>query len=110
MSKSTGNFLTLKDSVDKFGADATRIAFADAGDTIEDANFDESVANSNILRLFTLKDWIEEVVKDESLRTGPADAFADKLFDNELNALVRETQKYYRRYVIQCWTCLYFNH
>lgn len=96
MSKSTGNFLTLKDAVDKFGADATRIAFADAGDSIEDANFEEAVANSNILRLFTLKEWIEEVVKDESLRTGPADAFSDKLFDNELNALVRETQKHYQ--------------
>jgi leucyl-tRNA synthetase len=95
MSKSTGNFLTLKDAVDKFGADATRIAFADAGDSIEDANFEETVANSNILRLFTLKDWIEEVAKDETLRTGPADAFADKLFDNELNSLVRETEKHY---------------
>ncbi|KAF4768730.1 hypothetical protein N7455_012473 [Penicillium solitum] len=96
MSKSTGNFLTLKDAVDKFGADATRIAFADAGDSIEDANFEESVANSNILRLHTLKDWIEEVAKDETLRTGPADAFADKLFNNELNSLVRETQKHYQ--------------
>lgn len=96
MSKSTGNFLTLKDAVDKFGADATRIAFADAGDSIEDANFEESVANSNILRLHTLKDWIEEVTKDETLRTGPADAFADKLFNNELNSLVRETQKHYQ--------------
>lgn len=96
MSKSTGNFLTLKDSVDKFGADATRIAFADAGDSIEDANFEESVANSNILRLHTLKEWIEEVAKDETLRTGPADAFADKLFSNELSSLVRETQKHYQ--------------
>lgn len=96
MSKSTGNFLTLKDAVDKFGADATRIAFADAGDSIEDANFEESVANSNILRLYTLKEWIEEVAKDETLRTGPADAFADKLFNNELNSLVRETQKHYQ--------------
>ncbi|CAG8028116.1 unnamed protein product [Penicillium salamii] len=96
MSKSTGNFLTLKDSIDKFGADATRIAFADAGDSIEDANFEESVANSNILRLYTLKDWIEEVAKDETLRTGPADAFADKLFNNELSSLVLETQKHYQ--------------
>ncbi|KAJ5971936.1 Aminoacyl-tRNA synthetase class 1a anticodon-binding [Penicillium vulpinum] len=96
MSKSTGNFLTLKDAVDKFGADATRIAFADAGDSIEDANFEESVANSNILRLYTLKEWIEDVAKDETLRTGPADAFADKLFNNELNSLVRETQKHYQ--------------
>ncbi|CEN59632.1 Putative Leucyl-tRNA synthetase [Aspergillus calidoustus] len=99
MSKSTGNFLTLKDAVDKFGADATRIAFADAGDGIEDANFEESVANSNILRLFTLKEWIEDVIKDDSLRTGPADHFWDKVFDNELNSLVREAKKNYQECV-----------
>ena len=96
MSKSSGNFLTLKDAVEKFGADATRIAFADAGDGIEDANFEEPVANSNILRMFTLKEWIEEVAKDKSLRTGPADAFWDKLFNNELNSLVIETRKHYQ--------------
>jgi leucyl-tRNA synthetase len=32
MSKSLGNFLTLKDACDKFSADATRIALADSGD------------------------------------------------------------------------------
>lgn len=51
MSKSQGNFLTLKETVEKFGADAARIAFADAGDSVEDANFDEKVANAAILRL-----------------------------------------------------------
>lgn len=51
MSKSTGNFLTLSETVDKFGADAARVAFADAGDSVEDANFDEKVANAAILRL-----------------------------------------------------------
>jgi leucyl-tRNA synthetase len=33
MSKSTGNFLTMKDAIDKFSSDATRMALADAGDT-----------------------------------------------------------------------------
>ncbi|PLN84120.1 leucyl-tRNA synthetase [Aspergillus taichungensis] len=96
MSKSTGNFLTLKDAVEKFGADATRIAFADAGDGIEDANFEETVANSSILRMHTLKEWIEETVKDETLRSGAADTFWDKLFDNELNILAREAKKHYQ--------------
>ncbi|KAH1496911.1 hypothetical protein LV164_001601 [Aspergillus fumigatus] len=96
MSKSTGNFLTLKDAVEKFGADASRIAFADAGDGIEDANFDENVANSSILRLFTLKEWIEETVKDSSLRTDSEYSFWDKLFDNEMNSLVREAIKHYK--------------
>ena len=59
MSKSTGNSLTLREAVEKFGADATRLALADAGDGIEDANFDEKTANANILRLFTLIDWCE---------------------------------------------------
>ncbi|KAH8701682.1 leucyl-tRNA synthetase [Talaromyces proteolyticus] len=95
MSKSTGNFLTLKEAVEKYGADAVRIAFADAGDGIEDANFDETVANSNILRLHTLKEWAEEVAKDETLRTGPADTFWDKLFNNEINVIVREAKLQY---------------
>ena len=95
MSKSTGNFLTLSDAVGKFGADATRIAMADAGDGVEDANFDETVANSNILRLFTLKEWCEEIVKDTSLRTGSSDLFFDKLFVNEMNDLAEQARQHY---------------
>jgi leucyl-tRNA synthetase len=59
MSKSTGNSLTLKQSTEKFGADATRLALADAGDAIEDANFEEKTANAAILRLHTLIEWCE---------------------------------------------------
>jgi leucyl-tRNA synthetase len=59
MSKSKGNSLTLRQSVEKFGADATRLALADAGDGIEDANFEEKNANANILRIHTLLSWCE---------------------------------------------------
>ena len=95
MSKSTGNFLTLSEAVKKFGADATRIALADAGDGIEDANFEEKGANGAIMRMHTLKEWIEEVVQDQNLRTGPADAVWDKLFADEMNTLVHEARKHY---------------
>jgi leucyl-tRNA synthetase len=37
MSKSTGNFLTMGDATKKYGADATRLTLADAGDEITDA-------------------------------------------------------------------------
>ena len=50
MSKSTGNFLTLSDAIDKFSADGMRFALADAGDSVEDANFEEATANSGILK------------------------------------------------------------
>ncbi|EEB90945.1 hypothetical protein MPER_10780, partial [Moniliophthora perniciosa FA553] len=87
MSKSTGNSLTLRDAVEKFGADATRLALADAGDGIEDANFDEKNANANILR---------DMLKDQSgMRTGPRDSYHDKVFEHEINDLINITKSHY---------------
>ncbi len=97
MSKSTGNFLTLDDAVKKYGADAARIALADAGDGISDSNFVEDVADSTILRLYSNKEWLEEMVKtQDELRTGELNSFQDALFDNEMNALVIEAKKQYK--------------
>ncbi|KGU20050.1 leucine-tRNA ligase [Candida albicans P34048] len=96
MSKSTGNFMTLEQIIEKFGADASRIAMADAGDTVEDANFDEANANAAILRLTTLKDWCEEEVKNQDkLRTGDYDSFFDAAFENEMNDLIEKTYQQY---------------
>ncbi|OMJ21371.1 putative leucine-tRNA ligase, cytoplasmic [Smittium culicis] len=57
MSKSSGNFMTLGDSIKKYGADATRIALADAGDGLEDANYEAATANASILRLYLFIEW-----------------------------------------------------
>lgn len=96
MSKSTGNFMTLDDMVRKYGADASRIALADAGDGVADANFEEDVADSNILRLFNLREWCEEQVKDvENLRTGAMNDYLDPLFENEINSVVHEARGHY---------------
>ena len=97
MSKSTGNFLTLSQAVQKFGADACRISLADAGDGVEDANFEEAVANQIILRMYNLKEWCEEVIRNDSLRSvdSPASNFYDKVFLNELNTLVHEAHTQY---------------
>ncbi|CAI5755991.1 unnamed protein product [Candida verbasci] len=96
MSKSTGNFMTLEQIVEKFGADASRIAMADAGDTVEDANFDEQNANAAILRLTTLKDWCEEEIKNQDkLRIGEFSSFFDFAFENEMNQLIKECYNQY---------------
>lgn len=98
MSKQTGNFLTLDGTVKKYGADASRIALADAGDGGEDANFEETVANSSILRLYTLKEWCEDMVKNRhKLRSGPKSGFWDRLFEDEINGLVHEVRRQYER-------------
>lgn len=91
MSKSTGNFLTLHELVNKYGSDASRIAMADAGDGVGDANFEEDVADNNILRLYNLREWCEEVAGGQTeLRSGEMNDFQDALFNNDMNALARE--------------------
>lgn len=120
MSKSTGNFLTIGGAIEKFGADATRIALADAGDEITDANFEETVANSNILKLFELRKWCEELINEAiyvpnaasysekksservknpdiiQRQTGSERLLFDDMFDNEMNLLVEETYQHYQ--------------
>lgn len=63
MSKSTGNFLTIKDCISKFGVDATRLTLADAGDGLDDANFETDVANASILKLFVFEKWMQDNIK-----------------------------------------------
>jgi len=91
MSKSTGNFMTLSEAIQKFSADGMRLALADAGDSVEDANFVESVADAGILRLFTLIEWVKEVLADQGLREGEPSSFHDKVFLNEMNLKLKHT-------------------
>jgi hypothetical protein len=46
LSSCTGNFKTLQQAIQEYSADAMRIALADAGDTMDDANFDEKVGGA----------------------------------------------------------------
>lgn len=76
MSKSDGNFLTLSESIDKFSADGMRLTLADAGDSVEDANFVESTADAAILRLYTFIEWVKEILAIKcNLRTGKISNF-----------------------------------
>lgn len=98
MSKSTGNFLTLSQAIDKFSADGMRLSLADAGDTVEDANFVETMADAGILRLFTWVEWVKEMIANQNnLRTGPADTFNDRVFISEMNSSIIETEQRYER-------------
>lgn len=59
MSKSEGNFLSAEDALQRFGASATRMCLATCGDTNEDANFEESIANALVLKLYSLAKAVE---------------------------------------------------
>lgn len=96
MSKSTGNFMTIKDSVDEFGADATRLALADAGDSIEDANFLKDTANMAILRLFNLLEFAKDVYQpSNTYREGPYN-YHDRVFDAEMSKAITLSEEAYK--------------
>ncbi|KAJ4723658.1 leucine--tRNA ligase, cytoplasmic-like [Melia azedarach] len=102
MSKSTGNFRTLKQAIEEFSADATRYSLADAGDGVDDANFVFDTANTGILRLTKEIAWMEEVLAAKSsLRSGPPSTYADRVFENEINIAVKMTEQHYENYVFR---------
>ncbi len=49
-------------AITEFSADAMRWALADAGDGMDDANFETSTANAAVLRLTKELAWAEEVL------------------------------------------------
>jgi len=51
-----------------WSVDSVRLALADAGDTMEDANFDSEVANTSILKLTKELEWIKESLDDSKSR------------------------------------------
>ncbi|XP_055640354.1 leucine--tRNA ligase, cytoplasmic [Toxorhynchites rutilus septentrionalis] len=98
MSKSEGNFLTLYEAIAKFSADGTRLSLADAGDSIEDANFVETSADAGILRLYTYIEWVKETLASRPLlRKGALDGFNDVVFMSEMNLKTKEADEYYHK-------------
>ncbi|XP_076749631.1 leucyl-tRNA synthetase [Xylocopa sonorina] len=98
MSKSEGNFLTLAEAVEKFSADGMRLCLADSGDSIEDANFVESMADAGILRLYNFIEWVKEVLAlKHTFRQGKPHTFNDKVFESEINLKIRETGENYTK-------------
>ena len=88
MSKSKGNFLMMNETVEKFSADATRFACANAGDSLDDANFSRETADTAIVSLVNEETWITESLAASDLRTGSELNFMDKVLINETNRLI----------------------
>lgn len=112
MSKSTGNFKTLEQALQEYGADAMRFALADAGDTLDDANFLDETANAAILKLTKDLAWAEEMLAPGAAlrRGGEAGAFADRVFANELDvACARAAEAFERMQFREALKCGFYD-
>lgn len=94
MSKSTGVFMTVNDAINKYGSDATRIALAEAGSGIGDANFTHDNANNAVLKLSTERDWCMDIIKN--MTNGPSISnFWNIVFEQEIYQCMKETTSNY---------------
>lgn len=91
MSKSLGNFILLHEAIGRWTADGARFALADAGDTLDDANYERDNADNAILRLTTEEEYAKEIMEAAaagSLRTGDK-GFADRYVHPSSHAALR---------------------
>lgn len=104
MSKSKGNFFTVKDYCEKYSSDAGRIGLAMAGDTVEDSNIELAEVENCILRLTQLEVTIEELVQQmESMRENSEKSveFFDQVFECQMSQVVQSCEFGYENLVIR---------
>ena len=74
------------------------MTLADAGDTVEDANFVEAVAEANLLKLYAFYEWCKDTMENKSsLKSAdaPRDLFVEKVFEHEINKAIQVTKRHY---------------
>ncbi len=87
MSKSKGNFFTMRELYKKHSADLIRIAAANAGEGIDDANFDMTFIDTGAKRLGDFVNFVKENHGKGREDKKPIDGW----FESMLNKQIKET-------------------
>lgn len=99
MSKHTGNFLTLRDAIEKYGSDAVRLTLAEC-DGIDDADFRDKIANSNILKLYHEKEWFINMIDKLCSSSNEPKKYDlwDHILNNEIKMCLKRAHEHYNNY------------
>lgn len=114
MSKQLGNFITAYGAMatnnvhfnqkegkwksQSWSTDTVRLALANAGDTMSDANFKSDIADKEILGLLNELDWIREnlaAAEAGQLRTGDKLTVEDQVFHIAMDRCINEADQMY---------------
>ncbi len=91
MSKSKGNFVTMRQAYLDYGADASRFTALSGGEGIDDANFDREMAKAMIPKLAQLNEFAKEYYNK-----GRKDKLSiDKWLMAKVSRIIMETEKCY---------------
>jgi leucyl-tRNA synthetase len=91
MSKSKGNFITIRQAYEDYGADAARFTALSGGEGIDDANFDREMAKAMVPKVEAMLIFAKEnynIGREEHLSI-------DKWFEHKIDSLVKRTTDAY---------------
>eukprot|EP01016_Furgasonia_blochmanni_P049835 TRINITY_DN7613_c0_g1_i1.p1 TRINITY_DN7613_c0_g1~~TRINITY_DN7613_c0_g1_i1.p1 ORF type:complete len:372 (+),score=158.75 TRINITY_DN7613_c0_g1_i1:66-1181(+) len=95
------SFYTVEDVCKLYGADATRVALSDAGDSLDDANFKLENADGAVLRLYNLEQWIKTALATISTTrataTDPKTAHQDEVFSALIDYTIYNTDQAFEK-------------
>lgn len=94
MSKSKGNFITLKNAVEKYSADAIRITLMDSGEGISDPDWTEVQTLAWKRKLKSIKRMVEDHYgKLESKEKAFIDTWLESRFENHMKKMTEAMEK-----------------
>jgi len=93
MSKSKGNFIILKDALEKYGSDATRIALMDSTEGLNDANWSEKDVISWKNKLSSLYELVDKYYdKGKIMLKRPIDIWLLSRFQKHLKKMTENLE------------------
>jgi leucyl-tRNA synthetase len=90
MSKSLGNMIPVRDMVEEFSADASRITILNGGETLDDPNWDSSFAKNIIPKITNLFDTFLQVYNKGVGDFRSIDGWAN----SEINRIIKEASEF----------------
>ncbi len=86
MSKSLGNFITIREAISKYSADVTRLTMLNGGEELDDPNFDSSFASLLMQRLPQLYEFcLNNYNKGNNNYEN-----TERLFESQINLIIKE--------------------
>ena len=101
MSKSKGNIIPLKDLLDKYGADLTRLNIAASAENLDDADWRAENIESYLNRISFLFDAVELIKKSKTRKLNNNDKFLLSRMQNYIQSVEGHYENAHFRSVVQ---------
>ncbi len=87
MSKSLGNFITIREAISKYSADVSRLTMLNGGEDMDDPNFDINFALSFQPKMLQIYEFSTKNHNKGSAQYGNS----EELFESQINKIIKET-------------------